>query len=67
MHCRRIAFLMFVLGMLVMASGATFAADGQKDLDQATELQLSAESLGDLEKVADLCESAIKKGLSKDD
>lgn len=67
MHCRRIASLMFVLGTLALTGGVAFAADGQKDLDQATELQLSAESLGDLEKVADLCESAIKKGLSKDD
>ncbi len=41
------------------------AEEGQKDLDEATDLQLTAETLGDLEKVAELCESAIKKGLDK--
>src|SRR5436190_23394813 len=42
------------------------AGEGQKDLDEATDKQLSAESLGDLESVIALCDSAIKKGLDKD-
>ena len=36
---------------------------GQADLDKATDLQLKAETLAELKEVADLCESAIKKGL----
>src|SRR6187431_593361 len=39
--------------------------EGQDDLDKATELQLTAETLGDLEKVIELGESALKKGLDK--
>ena len=37
--------------------------EGQADLDAATDLQLSAETLGDLEKVIEKVESALKKGL----
>ena len=40
---------------------------GQSDLDKATDLQLNAKSMADLGKVADLAESAIKKGLEKDE
>jgi tetratricopeptide (TPR) repeat protein len=39
--------------------------EGQADLDKATELQLTAETLADLEKVVELGESALKKGLDK--
>ncbi len=39
---------------------------GQDDLDKATELQLSVEQLEDVEKVIGLCESALSKGLDKD-
>lgn len=39
--------------------------EGQVDLDKATELQVGAKSLADLEKVARLCESALKKGLDE--
>jgi tetratricopeptide (TPR) repeat protein len=44
------------------------AADdpGQADLDQATDIKIAAETLADLEKVVSLCESAIRKGLSKE-
>jgi tetratricopeptide (TPR) repeat protein len=40
--------------------------EGQADLDAATDLQVNAESLADLEKVSELIESALKKGLDKD-
>lgn len=42
------------------------AADekGLADLDKATQLQLSAETLGDLEKVIQHCEQALEKGLN---
>src|SRR5438309_10106030 len=39
--------------------------EGQADLDAATDLQLTAETLGDLEKVIKLAESALSKGLDK--
>jgi len=47
-------------------SAARAANEGQADLDKATELQVTAESLSDLEKVAKLCENALKKGLDAD-
>ena len=54
-----------VVGLVL--GGLTHAADdkekGQAELDKATDLQLSAETLGDLEKVVELCEKALEKGL----
>jgi tetratricopeptide (TPR) repeat protein len=41
------------------------ANEGQADLDKATELKLGAQSTGDLTDVINLCESALKKGLDK--
>lgn len=51
---------------LFLSSALWAEAPGQADLDQATELQLTAETLGDLEKVIALGEEAIKKGVEKD-
>ncbi|MDX1948492.1 MAG: tetratricopeptide repeat protein [Pirellulaceae bacterium] len=51
---------------LLLATNLCWGAnEGQADLDKATELQLSAETLADLEKVIELAESALKKGLDK--
>ncbi len=57
-----------VCAAVVALSAVASAADkpGQADLDQATDLQVSAETLGDLEKVIKLAESALDKGLDKD-
>lgn len=44
-------------------SSAYAAGEGQADLDEATELQLSAQTLADLEKIISLAESSLKKGL----
>jgi len=55
----------FLVLSIVLAPGAQAASEGQADLDKATELQVTAPSLGDLEKVAKLCESALKKGLDE--
>ena len=55
----------FLALTMVLAPGALAANEGQADLDKATELQVTAQSLDDLEKVAKLCESAIKKGLDE--
>jgi tetratricopeptide (TPR) repeat protein len=52
--------------------GAVFVAqvraenEGQADLDKATNARLEAETLADLEKVSELCESALKKGLDEE-
>jgi tetratricopeptide (TPR) repeat protein len=61
-----------VVGVLSLISFAWLATasvraaeEGQADLDKATELKLEAQSLSDLEKVAQLCESALRKGLNK--
>ena len=63
----RLARNMIFLALLsVLALGtASLGAEGagQPDLDKATELQISAKNLADLEQVARLCDSALKKGL----
>lgn len=51
--------------LTTLAAPSLAENEGQDDLDKATELQLSAETLADLEKVAELAESALKKGLDK--
>ena len=63
---RRFAFAAAFVGFLsVLTSLARAEGEGQADLDAATDLQVGAESLADLEKVSDLIESALKKGLDK--
>ena len=62
---RRLATLLALLATLALAAPAPAADEGQADLDKATELQLGAETLADLEKVIALAESAVKKGLDK--
>lgn len=57
--------LAFVFVLLLFPALARAENEGQSDLDKATELQLKAESLADLEKIADLCESALTKGLDE--
>lgn len=54
--------------MLVAMSSSRLLAqsDGQADLDAATSLKLNASSMADLERVIELCESAIEKGLDDD-
>lgn len=48
------------------ASAWQAANEGQSELDKATELHLSAQSLRDLEEVLALCERALRKGLDSD-
>ncbi|MCE9527011.1 MAG: tetratricopeptide repeat protein [Planctomycetales bacterium] len=55
-----VVFSLSLLASLVHAEGA-----GQKDLDEAADLQVGAETLADFEKVIALAESALKKGLDK--
>jgi tetratricopeptide (TPR) repeat protein len=61
---RLIYFGAIAFGLLTLFVAMAHAEnEGQDDLDQATEKKLAAESLDDLAQVADLCESALKKGL----
>ncbi len=58
--------LALAAGVLLLSTTVARAEnEGQDDLDQATEKKLSAESMDDLSKVADLCQSALKKGLDQ--
>ncbi|QDU94816.1 tetratricopeptide repeat protein [Lignipirellula cremea] len=57
--------LLLVVWMGAAASFARAEGEGQADLDDATALKVNAESARDLEKVVNLCESAIKKGLDE--
>ena len=63
---RRLSLLLLAVFSLSL-SAAFVRADGagQKDLDEASDLQISAETLADFEKVIGLAESALKKGLDK--
>ena len=54
------------VAVLFLQSALLADNEGQAELDMATELQLSAETLGDLEKVIKLAETALEKGLDKD-
>lgn len=58
-----VAFLGWSLVVALPASSVA-QEKGLADLNKATELQLNAETLADLEKVAQLCEDALEKGLN---
>jgi len=63
---RRLLVSLAALAILAATPLAVPAQNaGQGDLDMATELQLTAETLGELEKVISLTESALDKGLDK--
>lgn len=51
---------------LALVAPALAENEGQEDLDKALELNVNAKTDADLEKVEDLAESALKKGLDKD-
>jgi tetratricopeptide (TPR) repeat protein len=62
--------VLFTVGLsaLVLSSPALGdEKEGQADLDKAIELKLSAETLAEWGTVIDLCQSAIDKGLEKED
>lgn len=69
MRCRS-TFLGFctVVSWLCLAVATPALAEdaGLAELDEATQLKLTAKSFDDLGNVADLCEKAIDKGLSED-
>lgn len=64
---QRITIGAMLLALFGALPGIAWAEDkGQAELDKATELQLNATTLADLEKVSDLLEQAIAKGLGDD-
>ena len=57
--------LLVALSIFLLAAAPVRAEDaGQEDLDKAIEAKLGAESFRELQAVADLCRSALAKGLS---
>jgi tetratricopeptide (TPR) repeat protein len=62
---RRVCGLIACLAIALGAVSARAQDEGQAELDKATELQLRAKSLADLEQVAKLCEEALEKGLDE--
>lgn len=58
--------LVLIFSLWFSPSALRAANEGQEDLDKATEKKVTAESLADLEEVATLCESALKKGLDEE-
>jgi tetratricopeptide (TPR) repeat protein len=67
--CRFFSFLMTVCAAALLSLPLSVSAadkPGQADLDQATDLQITAQTLGELEKVIKLAESALDKGLDKE-
>jgi tetratricopeptide (TPR) repeat protein len=63
---RPLAATLALCAGLVLAAPVFAAEEGQADLDKATELQLGAQTHAELEQVIALAESALKKGLDKD-
>lgn len=61
--------VLFTVGLSALLLGRPLAAaekEGQTDLDKAIELKLSAESPAEWGAVIDLCQSALEKGLEKE-
>jgi tetratricopeptide (TPR) repeat protein len=51
---------------LIIASSAAAENEGQEDLDKATQLKVTAETLDDLNDVVDRIDTALEKGLDKE-
>lgn len=67
MNLRYTLWLVTLLAFAMQTGQLRAENEGQADLDQAVDLKLDAESMEDLEKVAELCESALEKGLEEED
>lgn len=60
---RAVAITACLLGLLIVSAQAFADGPGQADLDEATIKKLTAQTMADLEKAIELCESALEKGL----
>jgi tetratricopeptide (TPR) repeat protein len=65
LHPLRRLLAVLLIGVLAVSPAKADDA-GQEDLDRAIDAKLSAESFRELATVAELCQSAIAKGLSKE-
>ncbi len=63
---KKFAGLSLFLGLLLAASGVQADEPGQADLDKAIAAKIKADNLDDLGEVIDLCQSALDRGLDKD-
>ncbi len=63
-----VAVILSLLMLLACGASAVVAEEnkGLDDLDKATDLQLRVQNLQDIDQVVSLCESALEKGLDKD-
>src|SRR4029078_11795505 len=59
-------FCVCSLLLAALAAPAVAENEGQEDLDKATQLKVAAENLEDLGEVIDHIDTAIEKGLDKD-
>ena len=64
--CLRSMALPACLVLAVLAGRAVAQNDGLEDLDKATQLKVAAQSMDDLSQVIDHLETALEKGLDKD-
>lgn len=64
-RANRVDWSVFVVLVLGAAVASQAQNPGQADLDKATEAQVGAQTLADLERVITLCESALKKGVDE--
>lgn len=62
---RRLLIALVALAPFAFSTAPAADNPGQTDLDAAADLQITAETLGDLEKVIKLAEGALAKGLDK--
>ncbi|WP_417732725.1 tetratricopeptide repeat protein [Rosistilla oblonga] len=66
-HAIRVPLLLAVLSILGGTAPLAFAdGEGQPDLDEAMVMRLDAKTLDDLNKIGDLLQSALAKGLDKE-
>src|SRR5690242_7652522 len=63
---RPLCLLTGCLFLVMFAQAARAENEGQDDLDKATQLKVTAESLDDLGEVVDHLDTALEKGLDKE-
>jgi tetratricopeptide (TPR) repeat protein len=62
---RTVPGLIACLGIVLGSVSVWAQNEGQAELDKATDLQLRAQTLADIEQVTKLCEEALRKGLDE--
>ena len=65
-RCHRFGWSLCWLFIMALATPALAENEGLDDLDKATQLKVTAEKLEDLNEVVDHVDTALEKGLDKD-